>query len=105
MINDDSTLAEYLGQGEVWSSKDAMLNIADMDEVYRRRATEWLLRNAEGLLQQFVLEQYDAKEELPTLGDKLGWADIRPYSWIKRTPLYLAVSKGIPTELLRKGGR
>lgn len=99
-------LTDYLNQGETWSSKGANMSIKDMDEVYRRRACDWLLRNTESLLQIYITEQYEGKESEPTLSDKLRWADIRPYSWIRRTPLFLALSEGIPQELLRKtGGR
>lgn len=104
------TLTEYLNQNVVWSSKESELAIADMDVTYRRRACDWLLRNVEGLLQLYILEQYEARyaetEREPTLADKLRWADLRPYSWIKRTPLFLALSEGLPPELLRRqGGR
>ncbi len=100
------TLNEYLNQNKVWSSKNTELQISSMDEVYRRRACDWLLRNSGGLLQIYIMEQYEAPETEPTLGDKLALADIRPYSWIKKTPLFLALSEGIPAELLRRqGGR
>lgn len=99
-------LHEYLHQNIVWSSKDSELAIAEMDVTYRRRACDWLLRNVEGLLLVYILEEFEAMETEPTLGDKLKWADIRPYSWIKRTPLFLKLSEGLPPELLRRqGGR
>jgi hypothetical protein len=104
-VTSETSLADYLNQGEVWYSKTGSLTIAEMDEVYRRRCCDWLLRNAEGLLQGYILEEFDGKTADPTLDDKLGWADIRPYSWIKRTKLFLSVSQGIPSELFRKGGR
>lgn len=99
------TLAEYLNQGVIWSSANGDMLIADMDDTYRRRACDWLLRNTEGLLQMYVLEAYEALDHEPTLADKLRWADLRPYSWIKKTRLFLSVSAGIDPRLLRSGGR
>ncbi|MEV0237588.1 hypothetical protein [Nonomuraea sp. NPDC050786] len=99
-------LVDYLGQDRVWSSSNGNMKISDMDEVYRRRACDWLLRNAEGLLQMLNMEEYMNAEKEPDLGHKLRMADRRPYSWIRRTPLFLRLSQGIPPELLRRqGGR
>lgn len=104
-MNRNRDLAAYLDQGEYWSSVNGDMAISRMDEVYRRRALDWLLRNTEGLLQMYVLEEYMGLEEEPVLADKLRWADIRPYSWIKKTTLYQALVEGIDESLLRKGGR
>jgi hypothetical protein len=99
-------LAAYLNQGVIWSSANGDQLIADMDLVYRRRALDWMLRNTEGLLQMYVLEDFMSMDEDPTLADKLRWADIRPYSWIKKTALFEALAVGIDVNLLRKtGGR
>jgi hypothetical protein len=97
-------LAAYLNQGEIWSSANGDQRISEMDLVYRRRALDWLLRNTEGLLQMYVLEDFMAMDEDPTLADKLRWADIRPYSWIKKTPLFEALAVGIDVRLLRRSG-
>lgn len=105
MTNKFDTLAAYLDQGEVWSSAAGDMYIANMDEVYRRRALDWMLRNTEGLLQVYVLEAFEGMETEPNLADKLRWADIRPYSWIKKTKLYQSLVVGIDESLLRKGGR
>lgn len=105
MSTRNTDLADYLNQGEIWSSARGDMLVAEMDNIYRRRACEWLLRNTEGLLQMYVLEAYEAMETEPTLADKLRWADLRPYSWIKKTPLFLALSEGIDPSLLRTGGR
>jgi hypothetical protein len=104
-MDNNRDLAAYLDQGEFWSSANGDMLISRMDEVYRRRALDWLLRNTEGLLQMFVLEEFMGMEAEPTLADKLRWADIRPYSWIKKTKLYQSLVVGIDESLLRKGGR
>lgn len=104
-LAENTLIGDYLGQGVAWSSARGDMLIANMDEVYRRRACEWLLRNAEGLLQVFVLESFEGLDHEPTLADKIRWADIRPYSWIKRTKLFQTLVEGIDENLLRRGGR
>jgi len=99
------TLDEYLNQDKIWSSANGDLPIVDMDEVYRRRACDWLLRNTTSIHQLWLMEWYMASESEPTLGEKLRRADTRPYSWIKQTPLFKALSQGVPPELLRRTPR
>lgn len=99
-------LKDYMNQDQVWSSSAGELLISAMDQTYRRRACDWLLRNAEGLLQVLNMEEYMNAPEEPDLGHKLRMADRRPYSWIRRTELFKSLSKDIPPELLRRqGGR
>lgn len=99
------TIDEYLNQDKIWSSANKELRIEDMDEVYRRRACDWLLRNTTSLHQMWLMEWYMDHDQEPSLDAKLRKIDERPYSWIKRTPLFRALSAGIPDELLRRTPR
>lgn len=103
-LPEETTLAEYLDQDKVWSSAGGPTLISDMDQVYRRRAVEFLIRNALTLFQLWIMEQYVMSENEPPLGVKLRWASIRPYSWLKRTPLFLSLADGLPMELVRRSG-
>lgn len=101
-LPDETMLTEYLTQTEIWSSASGPMRISDMDPVYRRRAVEFLIRNALTLFQLWLMEQYVTASEEPSLGEKLRWASTRPYSWLKRTPLFTALADGLPLELIRR---
>lgn len=95
------TLDEYLNQGQYWMSKNGEFPVANMDEVYRRRALRWLIRNAAELYRLWTVEAYVEGEEAPDLETFIQWIDARPQNWVKNTPLYLSLMEGIPEELIR----
>lgn len=92
-------LAEYLGQTEVWMSKAGEFPIDKMDPVYRRRALHWMTRNSAELFRVCNMEEFVDGDVEPDLETIIKWIDARPSNWVKTTPLYLALQKGLPTEL------
>lgn len=95
-----NTLAEYLGQGSIWYSRTGPYPIADMDQVYRRRALRWLARNAGHLYTLWTTEAYVESEHTPDLDTLIGWVDTRPTAWVRETPLFKALMEGVPQELI-----
>lgn len=94
------TLAEYLAQGDIWYSRTGPYQIADMDQVYRRRALRWLVRNAGHLFSLWTTEAYVESDSTPDLDTLIGWVDTRPTAWVRDTALFQSLIVGVPQELI-----
>jgi hypothetical protein len=112
----------YLGQGEVWlPNGKPSIPIADMDPEWRYNAARWLERRAiyfamsysYGEIISLALPLYvsgDSRNrrlsELDLMSEaaaddfdrEADWRAMNPEAWIRQTPLYRALTEGLPTK-------
>lgn len=102
------TMSWLLHQGDVWQPKDRpLVRIADMDAEWRYNTAQWLERYAErlALSEQWSMAMLAAGPLGPS-GDAacdafdsaIDAMGVDPLGWLRSTPLYRALVKGLPTK-------
>lgn len=92
-------LFDFLNQDQSWMPKTgALIQISEMDHVWRKNAARWLLRHASTLRQEYRMIEFARRgSKIKPLHELLEEVS-KPDQWMIELPLYKSLTSDLPAD-------